>query len=103
MTATDRPWYIRDGTNIFMGDRLVANTGGYSTSVDPAAVLQENRDNAEYIVKAVNEREELVECLKGMMEIAQYAGTDDIPFDDMHEWTATENRARALLAKIGGE
>ena len=59
MAATERPWHIRDGTNIFRGDRLVANTGGYATNIDPHAVLRENRANAALIVKAVNHHEEL--------------------------------------------
>ena len=50
MKHTKGPWTIKWGTNVFSGDRIVANTGGHRsnvTDVDP-----ENEANAVLIAKA---------------------------------------------------
>lgn len=49
---TKGDWSVKDRWNVLAGRRLVANCGGYSSSVEGA--IEENEANANLICEAVN-------------------------------------------------
>ena len=89
MTATKRPWIIKDIYNIFRADgrRLVCTTGGYSSNVNAEAVDDENRANAALIVRAVNRDhlfDEAVECLDSIATMLNFMANGHIKEGEEH-------------------
>ncbi len=67
MKATATPWTIRHQTTVCGPEhRLVASCGGRQSSAKDET--PENIANARLIVRAVNEREELLKALKAIRE-----------------------------------
>jgi hypothetical protein len=52
VSYTPGPWDIKYEWNVFAGERLVATTGGYTSSRNGEAVRQENIANARLIAAA---------------------------------------------------
>ena len=94
MTATKRPWIIKDIYNIFRADgrRLVCTTGGYSSNVNAEAVDDENVDNAALIVRAVNHHEELMEIARAVKRFDSFTACGEVE--------AVSKEARSLLERI---
>ena len=83
------PWTVYEKTHVMSGDRLVANTGGYSSNVDSDKVIEENIANAQLTVAAP----ELYKKLKALLEKT-----------DCNDWNHREYyEGRNLLARIRGE
>ena len=62
---TGGDWTIYEKTHVMSGNRLIANTGGYSFNVDSGKVLRENEANARLLVVApkMYEAHETIVCL----------------------------------------
>ena len=54
------PWTIYEKTHVMSGERLVANTGGYSANIDSDKVIEENMANAQFVAAAPKLYEALV-------------------------------------------
>ena len=83
------PWTIYEQTHVMSGQRIVANTGGYSSNVDSDKVRKENVANAQFIAATP----ELYEKFKALLEKT-----------DCNDWNHREYYGgRNLLARIHGE
>ena len=83
MEHTKGEWKV-DGQEVIVGDkataRIIAKCGGHTMGIQ--SLIDENKTNAERIVKAVNCHDDLVEALKelpepkSLLEDAAYTGGD---------------------------
>jgi hypothetical protein len=75
---TPGPWHIKHEWNIFSGERLVANTGGYTSNRDGEAVRQENIANANLVAAApdlLDAAERVLRIVGGDPDRPDYAET----------------------------
>ena len=98
MKHTPIPWTAK-GYDVRAGGRMVAYTGPHHTPDDqyPKGCKLEDEANAEFIVKAVNCHDELVEALESLLGYE-----DDPPPPGTYGYVIYAN-ARAALAKAKGE
>lgn len=100
---TQGPWILEICGNIVGadGNRLVANTNGYSTNYDVEKRVEESKANAEFIVRACNSHYELLEALEIMLSV-QYPIGDNTADDyqKLNKWK--RDKARAAIAKATG-
>jgi hypothetical protein len=85
--------------NVTAESKVVANCACYSdNTADPEALHDELLANAEFIVRACNSHDRLVEALKGLVECSPCQ--NGCAADDM---TCATRKAEAALAKAKGE
>ena len=76
-TAT--PWSrnrLTEWSVVGDGDRLVANTTGHQSNVKPELVEEENRANADLILRAVNSHEDLLDTLRRIIDVVGFDNRD---------------------------
>ena len=97
MNHTNIPWTAK-GYDVRAGGRMVAYTGPHHTPDDqyPKGCKLEDEANAEFIVKAVNCHDELVEALDFLVQAAETE-------PGMSIYRGRIEEARAVLAKAKGE
>ena len=90
---TPGPWFVKHEYNVFAEatGRLVASTGGHSSSVDGARVVAENVANARLVAAAPDLLNALEQCAAVMK--AEGKGDDDAEYTN----------ALAAIKKARGE
>jgi len=101
MNYTKGEWKVKDGTSIFCGDRLVANTGGYTLTQHETKTLKENKANAHLIAAAPL----MYEALRGIVSEGTRACQNyDSNIKETYNIDLVDRLARKALALAeGGE